>query len=485
MRRVFESDRCRHPGTRGIGQIDQRDRVGCRVQNPGSCWLAAGKGLQSDALRDGPDIDTSEDGSGRRVDGKQLVRPGGGCHERRVIVADLNRERSGQRHAGFRVVRRQRFEINESRRLRNIALETDTRDPVEKGSILQFRQAMFLAARAPIDFVSSVSLSNEDAALRIDRQAIQQRTERVDRLDECVGLGIEHVQVSIRDFRMLDDVDDVPQRQHIVVGDRMIPRIECYEIAIDLVFSTAGKLCLIVRFERKDVQTAVSYDHRSGVLCGDIQSLLDLTCSDINNGNLVLGRERDISFFIGGEGNPDGFVKSCRFGGRIKILDRGRHLKTGRAGWIDVDHTHRIRDVIGNPNLFAIRPDGNSDRVYADVDSNDNLIRFRIDNIDGIGWRVRHIHATTAQRDRGCMGTHERRMSDCRRWGRFLFRGDGIALCLLPILSEAEAEKKPTSNRGGHQSRNSDHASVLPLSPCLVSKGTGFLVQSPRRAIKT
>ena len=91
------------------------------------------------------------------------------------------------------MVRRERFEIKEPGRLRSIALDSDTGYPIEKGPILQFGQAMLLGPRAAIGIVASIGLCDEDSALRVDRQSIQQRTECIDRLDESVSLGIEHI----------------------------------------------------------------------------------------------------------------------------------------------------------------------------------------------------------------------------------------------------------------------------------------------------
>jgi hypothetical protein len=45
-------------------------------------------------------------------------------------------------------------------------------------------------------------------------------------------------------------------------------------------------------------------------------------------------------------------------GGWIEILDGVKHGKPGRAGGVGVNHSDGIGDMIRDPDLFAIRPDG-------------------------------------------------------------------------------------------------------------------------------
>ena len=103
---------------------------------------------------------------------------------------------------------------------------------------------MFLRAGSPVGIVASVRLSDKDSPFGIDCQPEKQRAQRIDCFDKLVGLRVKYVEVSIGDFGVLDDVDDVANRQDVVMQDRMLPRIKRHEVAIDLV--ATRELCFVI-----------------------------------------------------------------------------------------------------------------------------------------------------------------------------------------------------------------------------------------------
>ena len=95
-----------------------------------------------------------------------------------------------------------------------------------------------------------------------------------------------------------------------------------------------------------------------------------------------------------------------------KLLAQNSKVEMGGAGGIRIDHTHRIRDVIRDPDFLAVRPNREPHRVDADVDTRDDGITGRVDDIDGVGWRVHHEDVAAAHHNRRRVRTHERGMSD-------------------------------------------------------------------------
>ena len=102
----------------------------------------------------------------------------------------------------------QRLEIDERRWGARTAAAIDTRDPIQEGAVLHLRQTLVQRTGAPVGVIACVCLGNENAPPGVDGKAIEKRAQGVDDFDELVGCGIENVQVSIRNLRMLDDVYD-------------------------------------------------------------------------------------------------------------------------------------------------------------------------------------------------------------------------------------------------------------------------------------
>ena len=85
---------------------------------------------------------------------------------------------------------------------------------------------MLFRSSATVGVVTSVCLRDKDITFGIDRHAVQQRAQSIDDVHQLVGFGIKDKQVAVGNFRMLNDIDNVPQGQHIVVHDRMLPSIK-------------------------------------------------------------------------------------------------------------------------------------------------------------------------------------------------------------------------------------------------------------------
>ena len=191
----------------------------------------------------------------------------------------------------------------------------------------------------------------------------------------------------------------------------MFLRIEGNQVAIEWT-ETSRDLRLVVGLERDDVEAISADGDGSRVLSRDGECLDQLAGAHIDHRDLILRRQRDVGFVIAGEGNAHGLVKAGRPGDRVEVLHRGDDLKTGGTRRIGIDHTHRIRDVIRDPDFPAVRPNREPHRVDADVDTRDDGITGRVDDIDGVGRRVHHEDVAAAHHNRRRVRTHERGMSD-------------------------------------------------------------------------
>ena len=107
--------------------------------------------------------------------------------------------------------RGQWFKVDEFRSLGVIAVKINSRNTIQKGAILKLFEPVLFRAGAAIGIVASVCLSDEDAALRIDRHAVQQGADGVDHFDQPVSIRVEDEQVAVGNVRVLYDVDHVPK----------------------------------------------------------------------------------------------------------------------------------------------------------------------------------------------------------------------------------------------------------------------------------
>ena len=234
-------------------KVHEGNGVGGGIQHPGPQWLAIGAAFQSDALRHSTHGDSSENLPRGGVDGEEFVRPSRGHHERGIVVANLDGIRRRKGHAFFGVLRRQRFEVDESRRVGAPSLGGDACDAVEECAVLQLGQALFARPGAAVDVIARIRLCNVSNPVRVHGQSVEQGAQCRDGLDELVGRCVEYEQVAIRHLGILDDVHDVTQRKHVVGGDGVVPCIERHEVAVGLACATR-KLRLVSRLERDHIK---------------------------------------------------------------------------------------------------------------------------------------------------------------------------------------------------------------------------------------
>ena len=162
--------------------------------------------------------------------------------------------------------------------------------------------------------------------------------------------------------------------------------VEGDEVAVDLI--AAGELGFVVRLKGEDVEPAVFHRDGAGVLRGDGKVLGDFARGDIDDGDFVFGRERDVGFLVVGEGDADGFVEIGGAFFLIEILNGGDDMKAGRAGGIGIDDTDGIGNVIADPKLFAIGTKSETDGIDADGDALHKLSVLGVDDINGVGGSV-------------------------------------------------------------------------------------------------
>ena len=81
--------------------------------------------------------------------------------------------------------------------------------------------------------------------------------------------------------------------------------------------------------------------------------------------------------------------------GGIEILDRLNHGKPGRAGGVGVDHADGIGDMIRDPDLFAVGPDGDAHGIDADMNAGGDLEGGRFDHVHRICRGIGHINKPT------------------------------------------------------------------------------------------
>ena len=286
---------------------------------------------------------------------------------------------------------------------------------VEEGPVAHLLETVLLGAGPPVDVVSGIGLGNEDRSLGIHRKAIEQGAQGVDGLNQCVGSGVENIEVAVRDTRMLYDVRNVTDGEYVVVGDGMFVGIEGHEIAVDLF--AAGQLGLVVRLEGYDVEPVAPYHDGSGVLSCDIETLHYFLFPDVDYRDLVFRGKRDVGLLVVGKGDSHGLVEASGLGLWVDILNGGHDMQESWFGIIEVNHADRIGNVIGHPQFLSIRPQGKADRIDAHVDAVDDFARFRVDDVDGVRGSVGHENVFPVCNDRPGMRTEKGRVTYFPRCG--------------------------------------------------------------------
>ena len=132
----------------------------------------------------------------------------------------------------------------------------------------------------------------------------------------------------------------------------------------------------------------------------------------VDDGDPVRRRQRDVGLRVARERDAHGFVELRCIGGRVEVVDGGDHLLEEAALRVAVDHAHGVGDVVGHPDLGAVRPYGDGDGVHADVDAVDHLETCRVDDINRVGRCVDDVDEAAVDDDRVGMRTGERRPAD-------------------------------------------------------------------------
>ena len=83
-------------------------------------------------------------------------------------------------------------------------------------------------------------------------------------------------------------------------------------------------------------------------------------------------------------------------------------LKKRLARRFNIDNRYRVRNVIGDPQLLAIRSDRQSDRFDSNWNLPDDLVDFLVDHIDRMVGRVGDKHKVILGNDRMELRAHHR-----------------------------------------------------------------------------
>ena len=152
-----------------------------------------------------------------------------------------------------------------------------------------------LGSGPAIGVVTGIGLGEKHAAAAVDGEAIEERAEAFDRLNEPIGGGVEHEQIPVGNVGVLDDVDDRPEGEDVVVADRVFPGVEGDKVAIGLP-PAAGELRAVVRLKWRHIKLALADLNSTGILRENQKRLDHAPLRHVDHGDPVLGREGDIGF---------------------------------------------------------------------------------------------------------------------------------------------------------------------------------------------
>ena len=135
--------------------------------------------------------------------------------------------------------------------------------------------------------IPGIGLGNENRAFGINSETVKKSSESIDCFNQFVGFSIENEKIFVGDFRMLDDINNVTQRENVIIGYRMLVSIKSNEVAIN--FIAAGELGFVIRFEGDHIELTVPDLDRTRVLSGNIKALGDLAGGNVNDSDLIFG----------------------------------------------------------------------------------------------------------------------------------------------------------------------------------------------------
>ena len=172
------------------------------------------------------------------------------------------------------------------------------------------------------------------------------------------------------------------------------------------------ELALVVGLEGEHEQAVAVHGQRPRVLGLDLQVAGHLAARDIDDGDAVGLRQRDIGLVVAGEGDAHGFVEVGGIGRRVEVLHRGDDLMEGPAPRVGVDDADRVGDMVADPHLLAVRAYCQADRIYADIDPQDDPGAGHGDDIDGVRRRIGDVDVPAVGDDRIGVGAGEGRVAD-------------------------------------------------------------------------
>lgn len=132
---------------------------------------------------------------------------------------------------------------------------------------------------------------------------------------------------------------------------------------VSINFVASGELGFVIRLERENIELTVSDTDRARVLGRDFKVLGDLAGSNVNDSDLVFGRERNVGFLIAGKGDANRLVEISGTLLEINILHSVNDPEMRRIFRIGVDDTYRVGNVIANPSFKSIGADCDADGI--------------------------------------------------------------------------------------------------------------------------
>ena len=407
---ILQGNRPDHSEAPGIGDVEQGNRVLHRIQDPCPLGLASVSGRKSNSAGNGPDLNPSQNFAAHCIHRENLVRTRCRNEECGIVPAHLYGKGCGQGHPIRRVFGGQGFEIEKLGLAGFPALKANPGNLVEKSPVAQLLEPVLFGSGQAVYLVPGIGLGDEDCALGVQRQSIEQGTKGIDGLNQLVGLHIEYKQVPVGNAGMLHNIGNVPQGQNVIFGNGMLVGIKGNEFAIDLI--PARELGLVVRLEGDDVKPVVANHDGSRILSPDRQALGHFSGDDIHNSDLVFRGKRDISLLVVGKGDSHGLVKAGRLGLRVNILNSRDNVHEGGLRLIQIDHVDRIGNMIGHPEFPSVRSQGKADWINPDGNATKYASGIGMQNVDRVTGRVGHEDMIPMGNDRTGMWAHERRMPD-------------------------------------------------------------------------
>ncbi len=129
----------------------------------------------------------------RGIECKNCIGTGRRCDDRCIVITDLDRKGSCQRHFSIWVVWREWFQLKKFWFFRFAIFKSHTGDLVKESSVFQFLQAVFFCTGFAVSVITSVGLCNKYLSVGINRESVKQRSQCINNFDKLVSVRIENV----------------------------------------------------------------------------------------------------------------------------------------------------------------------------------------------------------------------------------------------------------------------------------------------------